>query len=164
MFTLQDNINERYDLVILDRDGVINLAPEEGERYILSPEDLHIDPLVIRFIVGLQKKGVLTCVATNQQCVGKGLITTGQLSEIHGVINNSILVLGGKPLEFFSCTHLIKEDCLCRKPKPGLLIEALKFFSVSPSKTLFIGDQMSDKIAADLANLEFVFADRIDFN
>lgn len=164
MLTLREIFKKTFDLVIFDRDGVINLVPQEGERYILSPNDLNVDPLVIGFIADLQKRGVSTCVATNQQCVGKGLITAKQLNEIHSVINDSILVKGGNSLEFFTCTHLISENCICRKPKPGLLMEAVKFFGVSPSKTLFIGDQMSDKIAADLANLDFVFADRINFN
>lgn len=161
---LQEKLSKNYDLVIFDRDGVINLAPKEGERYILSGKDLELNPVIIDFILGLQGKSVATCVATNQQCVGKGIISAEQLREIHDAINLIILKAGGEGLEFFTCPHLINEDCLCRKPKPGLLLQALEFFGVTPSRAIFIGDQISDKIAANSAGLDFLFIDSIDFH
>ena len=161
---LQEKFIKNYDLVIFDRDGVINLAPKEGARYILSEKDLELNPVIIDLIVGLQEKSVATCVATNQQCVGKGLISVEQLGEIHGAINMIILNAGGEGLEFFTCPHLIKEDCLCRKPKPGLLLQALEFFGVTPGRAIFIGDQISDKVAASSAGLDFLFIDSFDFN
>ena len=88
---LQEKLSKNYDLVIFDRDGVINLAPKEGERYILSGKDLELNPVIIDFILGLQGKSVATCVATNQQCVGKGIISAEQLREIHDAINLIIL-------------------------------------------------------------------------
>ena len=161
---LKEKFIKNYDLVIFDRDGVINLAPKEGERYIRSKKDLELNLEIIDFIVGLQEKSVATCVATNQQCVGKGLISVEQLGEIHEAINIIILNAGGEELKFFTCPHLIKEYCLCRKPKPGLLLQALDFFGVTPGRAIFIGDQISDKIAANSAGMDFLFIDSFDLN
>lgn len=157
------NPREFYGLVIFDRDGVVNVAPKEGNRYILSNNELILNPVVIEYIVKLQNQGIFTCVATNQQGVGKGLISPTQLSEIHDKINDQIVNLGGKKMEFFICTHLVEIKCNCRKPEPGLLIQALKFFGVEPSKTIFIGDQHTDKMAAEAANIDFLLVDNIYF-
>jgi D-glycero-D-manno-heptose 1,7-bisphosphate phosphatase len=96
-------------------------------------------------------------VATNQQCVGKGLISFTQLASIHDSINGQIGEVGGIPLEFFTCVHLVEDNCECRKPKPGLLINAMNSFGVKPDRTVFIGDQDSDKMAAESAAVDFFF-------
>lgn len=150
-----------YDLVIFDRDGVINRAPQNNKRYVLSLEELFINSLVLKFIVDLQAKGIFACVATNQQCVGKKLISVAQLNEIHTKIVNNILASGGEPIKFFVCPHLVEVNCLCRKPKPGLLNDAINFFGISPAKTLFIGDSISDKEAADSAKVDFMFIENL---
>jgi D-glycero-D-manno-heptose 1,7-bisphosphate phosphatase len=160
---VHEKFASNYDLVIFDRDGVINFAPKGNARYILSVEELDLNELIIDFILELQGKGVETCVATNQQCVGKRLISVDQLNRIHNAINIQIRKAGGMPLEFFTCPHLIEEECECRKPKPGLLINAMSSFGVTPDRALFIGDQLSDKIAAESAALDFLFVENIDF-
>ena len=161
---LQSLLARKYDLVIFDRDGVVNYAPKGDSRYILSIEELDLNQWIIQFIVELQGKGVETCVATNQQCVGKGLINVDQLNSIHDAINIQIREVGGVPLEFFTCLHLVEDNCNCRKPKPGLLMNAMSGFGVTPDRTLFIGDQLSDKIAAESAALDFLFVDSIELN
>jgi D-glycero-D-manno-heptose 1,7-bisphosphate phosphatase len=160
---VHEKFTSNYDLVIFDRDGVINFAPKGNARYILSVEELDLNEMVIDFILELQGTGVETCVATNQQCVGKSLISVDQLNRIHNAINIQIRKAGGVPLEFFTCLHLIEEECECRKPKPGLLINAMSSFGVTPNRALFIGDQLSDKIAAEAAALDFLFVENIDF-
>jgi D-glycero-D-manno-heptose 1,7-bisphosphate phosphatase len=161
---LQVLFSEFYDLVIFDRDGVINKAPTSANKYILSKDELELNQSVIRFIVELQSKGVGTCVATNQQCVGRGLISTDSLNQIHGAINTQINKIGGADLKFFTCTHLFQENCSCRKPNPGLLISAMNSFNVLPNRTLFIGDQLSDKLAAQSASIDFLFIGNINTN
>jgi D-glycero-D-manno-heptose 1,7-bisphosphate phosphatase len=160
---VHEKFTSNYDLVIFDRDGVINFAPKGNARYILSVEELDLNEMIIDFILELQGTGVETCVATNQQCVGKRLISVDQLNRIHNAINIQIRKAGGMPLEFFTCPHLIEEECECRKPKPGLLINAMSSFGVTPDRALFIGDQLSDKIAAESAALDFLFVENIDF-
>jgi D-glycero-D-manno-heptose 1,7-bisphosphate phosphatase len=153
-----------YDLVIFDRDGVINETPKGDDKYILSKKNLKTNQMILKFVAALQENGVATCVATNQQCVGKKMLSKSELNAIHGEINYQILKIGGKPLEFFTCTHLISDNCECRKPKPGLLIRAMDRFSTTPSKSLFIGDQISDQLAASRAALDFLFVSTINYN
>ena len=161
---LQSLLTKKYDLVIFDRDGVVNYAPKGEARYILSIEELDLNQLIIQFILELQSMGVDTCVATNQQCVGKGLINVDQLNSIHCAINIQIREVGGVPLEFFTCLHLVEDNCNCRKPKPGLLMNAMSGFGGTPERTLFIGDQLSDKSAAESAAIDFLFVESIELN
>lgn len=145
-------------ILILDRDGVINRAPIPPRRYILKLDELKINEEIIQLIVLSQKSGWITCVATNQQAVGKGLLSENQINSIHKQINLRITEEGGSEIEFFVCSHLKKLRCSCRKPMPGLLLQAIKKFSeTSDSKRIvFIGDQETDRKAADSAGVQFL--------
>jgi len=145
-------------LLILDRDGVINNAPTNGNRYILKASDLIIRQGVIREIARIQKFGDVA-VATNQQCVGKNLISESELNSLHCIIDDAVVKEGGRPLQYFICPHLESEGCSCRKPNPGLLKEAMDHFHCDdPSRALFIGDKESDRLAALGAGTTFVLA------
>jgi len=145
-------------ILILDRDGVINRAPIPPRRYILKLDELKINEEIIQFIVRSQKSGWITCVATNQQAVGKGLISENQINLIHKQINLHITEVGGSEIEFFVCSHLKQMRCSCRKPMPGLLLQAINKFSETSDakKIVFIGDQETDRKAADLAGVQFL--------
>ena len=109
---------EKYQLVIFDRDGVINQSPVDPERYILKTSSLIIIQKTISLIVSLQKIGIDIAVATNQQGIGKGLVSWNQIHEIHNAINLSIMNEGGYPVTYYVCPHLEQDNCECRKPKP----------------------------------------------
>ena len=66
---------------------------------------------------------------------------------------------GGKKLEFFVCPHLATLNCDCRKPKPGLIFQAMSRFSKQPNETLFIGDKETDAMAANAAKVQFASTD-----
>ena len=143
-------------LLILDRDGVINKkAPIEGD-YILHPAQLILDSSVISLIVEVQSCNNRVVVATNQQCVGKKLLSIAQLEELHSLINKAIIDKGGQKIDFYVCTHLEAEGCVCRKPKPGLLAMAIQDNQVPLSKSIFIGDSRTDQIAAAKAFMPFI--------
>ena len=143
-------------LLILDRDGVINDAPTNGNRYILKASDLILRHGVIREIARIQNFGDVA-VATNQQCVGKNLISEVELNSLHRIIDDAVVKEGGRPLQYFICPHLESDGCSCRKPNPSLLKEAMDHFHChDPSHTLFIGDKASDQRAAELAGIPFL--------
>jgi D-glycero-D-manno-heptose 1,7-bisphosphate phosphatase len=154
-------------ILILDRDGVINEAPILPRRYILRIDELKIDEAVIQLIVQSQDRSWIVCVATNQQAIGKGLLSYYQLNLIHNKINSCIIEAGGSAVEFFVCPHLQEEQCSCRKPMPGLLLQAMSKFSqsVDPQKVVFIGDQESDRKAALSAGIKYLdFKRNINFS
>lgn len=97
-------------------------------------------------------------IATNQQGIAKGLYTLSDVILMHTKLLNSIEI----PIEkfpIFCCPHL-ENSCDCRKPKPGLLYQAMKYFKVENNQTVFIGDQEIDYIAAKNAQIEFIHLDR----
>ena len=144
-------------LLLFDRDGVLNQNPSDN-GYVLSPSELVIYPEVLNQIAKLPKEIEIACV-TNQQCVGKKLLKPEDLYEINSVIAKSIVQAGGKKLEFFVCPHLATLNCYCRKPKPGLIFQAMSRFSKQPNETLFIGDKETDAMAADAAKVKFASTD-----
>jgi D-glycero-D-manno-heptose 1,7-bisphosphate phosphatase len=151
-------------LLILDRDGVLNRAPEGESRYILSLDELVVNLDILELVSEYQKLGGTAVVATNQQCLGKGLISIHQLEKIHKHINDVLTQCGGNPMKFFICPHLIAESCTCRKPAPGLLIRAAKDFNVHLNDCIFIGDQITDAQAATKVNCSYIDIKAINFD
>ena len=145
----------RYKFIILDRDGVLNEIPTRN-RYVLNENEIVLKHEVIRNVVELQHQGVDFCVATNQKGIGLGLISVRDLESIHDKLNTGLVDKGGKPIAFYVCSH-IEGSCDCRKPKPGLLLKAMADFNVSPAETLFIGDMLSDLLAAKNAYIDFMY-------
>jgi len=149
-------IISHFELVIFDRDGVINYAPIHPERYVLNSKDLIINHETIQLISYLQEKSLKVAVATNQQCLGKGLINNFEMNSINDKININLTKAGGKPLKFYICPHLVTDDCSCRKPKSGLLEKIVEDFKVSIKRTVFIGDSESDQQASNKIGIKFI--------
>lgn len=140
-------------LLLLDRDGVINEKAADGD-YIKSIEELNIYSNVIE-LIAFASRILNVSIVSNQQGVGKGVMTKASVELIHEYINKLVNYQGGNLIRFYYCEHLKSANCECRKPKPGLLIKAMKDHSVSSRDTVFIGDQDSDNEAADAAGVKF---------
>jgi len=113
----------------------------------------------LKLIVDLTQLGVKVAVATNQQCVGKKLVNNRQLQKIHDHINNHIVKLGGFKINFYVCPHLKSANCDCRKPKPGLIFRIMNDLKISAWETVYIGDQLIDRAAANASNVNFLHYD-----
>lgn len=135
---------------------MINRKIDAPPRYVLSSQQLILNLDILRIICDLQADGNAVVVATNQQAIGKKLISLKNLNDIHETINNELLTMGGSTLKFYICPHLVEDNCACRKPKPGLLLEAMKDFFIEKSRTIFVGDMDSDSKAAKAAGVEFI--------
>ena len=150
-----------YLLILLDRDGVINQSPIEGD-YVLHEQELVLFGNVITAIAHVSKIKNVACV-TNQQCVGKGLLSSSELEIIHSKIANKVLSAGGNRIHFYVCPHTINDRCNCRKPKPGLILQSMSDFKVNREEICFIGDRDTDRMAAEAAGIDF-FLTRSDLN
>ena len=146
----------------MDRDGVINHDPIYPNRYVTKISDLHLITSTIDLIVKLQSSSKEVCVATNQQGVGKGLINLYDLDILHNTINESIITSGGSAIKFYVCPHLELVSCSCRKPMPGLINKAAVDFKIPKNKILFIGDKLSDSLAASAAEVDFCYINHQD--
>ncbi|HVC36948.1 MAG TPA: D-glycero-beta-D-manno-heptose 1,7-bisphosphate 7-phosphatase [Gammaproteobacteria bacterium] len=133
-------------LVILDRDGVINF---ESDAYIKSPEEWIPIPGSLEAIARLNQAGFTVVVATNQAGVGRGLFDLEALEAIHRKMLAAIEATGGRLAGIFYCPHGPRDDCDCRKPKPGLLHQIEKQFNLSLKGIPAIGDSLRDIQAAE---------------
>jgi D-glycero-D-manno-heptose 1,7-bisphosphate phosphatase len=128
-------------LIILDRDGVIN---EDSDNYIKSPKEWLPIEGSLQAISTLSKNGYQIVIATNQSGIGRKLFTIDDLNAIHIKMNAHLAQYGGVIDAIFFCPHLPKDDCNCRKPKPGLYYEISERLRMSLNKVYCIGDKMTD--------------------
>lgn len=131
--------------VFVDRDGVINRNLPGG---VLSWEDFEFLPGALEGLAHLSREGYRVVVVTNQANVGRGLVTRARLDEIHRRMQDEIIRAGGRVTAVYCCEHLPEDGCACRKPAPGLLLQAASALGINLRETFFIGDHESDVQAA----------------
>lgn len=141
-------------LVVLDRDGTLNKKAPDGQ-YILRPNEVSMLPGAARAVARLTQRGVLVAVATNQRCVGLGLVDAASVDRIHDTIVAELAKEGGRVDAWFVCPHL-ERVCRCRKPQPGMLLAAMAHAQVGPDVSLMIGDSESDVEAASQAGMRAI--------
>ena len=129
--------------VFLDRDGVINQKPKEGE-YITSWGDFHILPGVAEAIALLNGAGYMVVVVTNQRSVAKGLLSVADLEKIHEQMSQALSQAGAKLDGIYYCPHDYEHSCNCRKPAPGMLLEAAQVHGVDLRSSWMVGDSEID--------------------
>lgn len=135
-------------LVILDRDGVIN---HDSDDYIKSPDEWQPLPGSLEAIARLCRADYTVVVATNQAGVGRGLFSQEMLIRIHRKMASSIRDKGGRLDSVFFCPHSPAEQCGCRKPKPGMLLEISDRLGIGLSGVPVVGDSLRDLEAAEAA-------------
>jgi len=134
--------------IFLDRDGVINV---ETGKHIVRAEDLALIPGSVKAIASLSGAGWPVVVYTNQSGVGRGLMTEDDLESIHAVIDREIANHGGELTAVYSCTHHPDEGCSCRKPQPGMLLQAALDHDLDLAASYAVGDSPRDIAAAHAA-------------
>ncbi|MDP1574302.1 MAG: D-glycero-beta-D-manno-heptose 1,7-bisphosphate 7-phosphatase [Coxiellaceae bacterium] len=139
-------------LIILDRDGVINF---DSPDYIKSPEEWIPIPGSIEAIAQLSKKHSVI-IATNQSGINRGLFSLDTLNKIHEKMIMQINAAGGKLKAIYFCPHTPTEDCDCRKPRPGMLLQIQKDFNVKNTDMIYIGDSEKDYEAAQAMGCSFI--------
>lgn len=133
------------DLIILDRDGVIN---QDSDDYIKSAEEWQPIEGSIEAIVALSQAGFRIAIATNQSGLARGLFDLDDLEAMHAKLNRLVAEQGGKIEGIFYCPHHPDDQCHCRKPDIGL-IEAIEFeLGLSAKGAFFVGDSLKDLQAA----------------
>jgi D-glycero-D-manno-heptose 1,7-bisphosphate phosphatase len=133
------------DLVILDRDGVIN---EDRPDFVRSPEQWVPVPGSLEAIARLCAAGVRVAVATNQSGIGRGLYDEATLGAIHRRMEEAIARHGGHLDTIVYCPHHPDDGCECRKPRPGLLEQLAVHYGRSLTGVPCIGDARRDLEAA----------------
>jgi D-glycero-D-manno-heptose 1,7-bisphosphate phosphatase len=127
--------------VFLDRDGVINRAfIKDGKPFPpQSLSELEILPGVENTLLRLKKAGLLIIVVTNQPDVARGKTQKEIVEQIHSMFLKKL------PLhDIMVCYHDDSDNCQCRKPLPGMLVDAAEKYSINLKKSFMIGDRWKD--------------------
>lgn len=133
-------------LIILDRDGVVN---EDSDAFIKSPEEWRALPGSLEAISLMNKAGFKVVLATNQSGLARGLFDEKMLSQIHGKMEAALAEVHAKITHIFYCPHGPLDGCFCRKPLPGLLLQAKEAFGYDSLQNIpFVGDSWRDIEAA----------------
>jgi D-glycero-D-manno-heptose 1,7-bisphosphate phosphatase len=131
--------------IILDRDGVINHDPT---GYIKSPDEWNPIAGSLEAIARFNRAGFTVLVATNQSGIGRGLYDVAALTRVHEKLAQLLTLVGGEITEIFFCPHHPDDQCLCRKPLPGLFQQMQAKYAIDFAETFFIGDSIGDVRAA----------------
>lgn len=128
--------------LFLDRDGVINVRIVDD--YVTKPDDFVFLPGVVKAIQQLRKKFGYMFVVTNQQGIGKGLMTHEELEKIHRAMQQQICPDRNVFDRIYYCPNLRSEGHIDRKPNVGMGLKARKDFGVNLKKATMVGDSLSD--------------------
>lgn len=155
------NLKNKQKAIFLDRDGVIN----KMVGFITSPEQFELIPYAAEAIKAVNKSGYLAVVATNQPVIARGDCTFEELQTIHDKMETELGKAGAFIDAIYVCPHHTdkgfpgerpeyKRDCGCRKPKPGLLLQAAEDFNIDLSESYMIGDDDRDVEAGKTAGVK----------
>lgn len=138
--------------LFLDRDGVINKKIEDG--YVLTPEMFEWIDGSREAIISLSKIFGKIIVVTNQQGVGKKMMTENDLEKIHSMMKSEIEKAGGRIDAIYFSPHLKEENNSMRKPGTGMLLKAKHDFpEIDFQKSIMVGDSISDMEMAEKLQL-----------
>jgi D-glycero-D-manno-heptose 1,7-bisphosphate phosphatase len=142
--------------VFLDRDGVI-VIPEFRDRRSFAPRrlaDFRLYPDAAASLQRLKQAGFLLAVVTNQPDVGNGLTPRSEVDAMHEIMTRELPVDSVK-----ACFHRQGDHCDCRKPKPGMILQAAGELGIDLVKSFMVGDRSSDIAAGRAAGCTTVFID-----
>lgn len=160
------NLKNRQRAIFLDRDGTMNVS----KGFISNADDLELIPRTIEAIKAINKSGALAIVITNQPVIARGECSFEELHNIHNKLKTLLGEKGAFVDDIFYCPHHpdkgfegevpeLKFDCDCRKPKTGMIDEAVKKYNIDLSKSYMVGDSTMDLELARNAGVKSVLVD-----
>ena len=138
-------------LIILGRDGILN---EFREDHIKAPEEWVAVPGALEAVSRLNHAGWHVVVATNQSGIGRGMIDMAAVNAVHAHMLRSLQSFGGRIDAVFFCPHTPEDNCDCRKPLPGLMLDIGRRYGVDLAEVPMVCDTLRDLQAAQAAGCE----------
>lgn len=143
-------------ILFLDRDGIINV----DNSYVYKIEEFEWMPEVFSALKLAKEAGYEFVIVTNQSGVARGYFTEEDVLTLKQYIEDSFKKNGLSLLGYYYCPHLqnapvakYNKVCNCRKPAPGMILQAMKDIDVDKDKSFLIGDSKRDVEAANAAGL-----------
>ncbi len=145
--TAEADMDKKQGAVFLDRDGTLN----EEVNYLSRMDQLRLFPQTVEAVRLINAAGMKAVVVTNQSGIARGYFTEDFVCRVHDRINELLAVGGARIDGFYVCPHhpvygngIYKQECSCRKPKPGMLLRAAAEFNIDLSRSYMIGDMLKD--------------------
>lgn len=133
----------------LDRDGVVNIDP----GYVFRIEDFKFIPSIFTVLRFLISRGYKLIVVTNQSGIGRGYYTRDDFRKLNEWMIQQFAEQNVEITAVYSCPHAPEEKCPCRKPEPGMFLQAIKEYDIDPSRSWMLGDKDTDMAAAKNAGI-----------
>ena len=157
------NLKNKQKAIFLDRDGTIN----KYVGFLTKNKDFELIPGVSSAVKSFNDKGYLVIVITNQPVIARGEVTIEELNNIHNKMETLLGKDGAYVDAIYYCPHHphkgyegeipeLKIECECRKPKPGLILQAAKDFNIDLAASWMIGDRENDILAGKNAGCKTV--------
>lgn len=138
-----------------DRDGIVNVRILGG--YVTCVEEFTFLPGFFDLFRRVKDAGYLAVLVTNQQGVGKGLMSDADLQCVHDHMQEELRRATGHAFDdIYSCTDLASVEHSCRKPSPTMLLDAIARWDIDPDGSWMVGDTVSDARAAHAAGVKAV--------
>lgn len=138
-------------MLLLDREGTVLRSPDDV--YVRTWDDVELMPDAIATIVHAAARSFVPVLVTNQSCVNRGIVTQAWVDEVNAWLVAQVVAAGGPDFLTLSCPHVDADGCACRKPLPGMLLEAAARTGLSVHKAWFVGDSIVDLGAARAAGI-----------
>lgn len=160
-FSTTDMIKKRIKIeknpsskaVFLDRDGTININNPE---YVHTKKDFKLTLYAIQALRKLTNSNYKIIIVTNQSGIGRGYFTEQDLKDLHKWMIQGFKKKNIRIDKIYYCSHYPKENCSCRKPKPGMIFQAVKDIDIDLSKSWIIGDKDEDILMGREVNLKTI--------
>jgi histidinol-phosphate phosphatase family protein len=130
--------------LFLDRDGVINVPPPPEIRYILEPRAFYLMPGIAEAVRLCNEHSIPVVVVTNQKCIAAGQLTPETLENIHARMRELLAEQNAKIDGLYFCPHREEDHCQCRKPRPGMILQAAADLKLDLKHSWLAGDQPRD--------------------
>lgn len=145
------NCKNRQKALFLDRDGTINV----DKGYVYQKEEFDFQPGIFELVKPYAEQGYLIFIVTNQSGIARGLYTEKDYLHLTDWLKTAFSRKGIKIEKVYHCPHLpeISGPCSCRKPNPGMIVEAIQEYNIDPEKSVVIGDSKRDLLAGEKAGI-----------
>jgi D-glycero-D-manno-heptose 1,7-bisphosphate phosphatase len=134
-------------LILIDRDGVLNRKAPRAQ-YVARREGFHWIDDNLAGVQALARQGFEFIILSNQAGIGRGVITRQAVDELHAWMTAELAARGVRIREVLLCPHHWEDNCTCRKPRPGLFFEASEKHRLWLGRTIYVGDDPRDVLAA----------------
>lgn len=142
-------------ILLLDRDGIINERVKKG-RYVKKIKDFKFITKSSKLLKILSSEGFSFIIITNQAGIGRKIMSENDLKKIHIYMLKRLKKMGIKIIKIYYCKHHWEDKCICRKPKPYMILKSIEDFNLNKRKIIYIGDDLRDWETAKNAGCKYM--------